>query len=177
MLRSVFVDANVFLDVMWGRRESSRKMLEALGSAGVEIFTSYMVVLELIDKEQERIFSFKMLERGMTLDWILRNRRNRRLTKEERRDAINKVFKILDDYGVHLIVPRDETVWKKAALIMEDLNVESNDALHIASALSADCDAFITRDERLGNQVNQLENIRWLKPEEVLEELLPHRSN
>ena len=167
----VFVDANVLLDVLWGRRPSSEELLKLLRACGIPIYTSYLVFLELIDKEQERMFVQNLINEGRTLDYILRVRKNRRLTKDERKEAVDKVYELLKEYGIELLVPRDEGIWETATLVMKDVNVESNDAFHIASAMEAGCNIFVTSDERLGKQVNQIIGLKWYKPDELLNEL------
>ena len=117
------------------------------------------------------MFVHKLLLNKQTLDYILRARKNRKLTIEERKQAIDRVYEILEEYNIKLLVPSDEGIWETAILAMKDVNVESMDAFHIASAKEAGCNIFVTNDERLGRQVNQIEGLKWCKPEELLKEL------
>jgi len=168
----VFVDTNVLLDVLWDRRPSSKELLKVLREREILIYTSYLVVLELIDKEQEQVFIRNLINERRTLDYILRVRKNRRLTADERRKAVDRVYEMLKEYDIRLIVPRDEGIWETAILVMKDVNVESNDAFHIASAKEAECNVFVTSDEKLGRQVNQIAGLKWYKPHELLKELI-----
>ena len=168
----VFVDTNVLLDVLWGRKRSSIRLLELLKLREIPIYTSYLAVLELIDKEQEYAFVYKLILNKQSLNHILRVRKDRKLTAEERKEAIDRVYEMLKEYDINLLVPSDEGIWEIAILVMKDVNVESSDAFHIASAKEAGCNIFVTNDEQLGKQVNQIEELKWYKPEELLKELV-----
>ena len=79
---------------------------------------------------------------------------------------------MLKEYNINLLIPSDEGIWEIAILVMKDVNVESFDTFHIASAKEAGCNIFVTNDEQLGKQVNQIEELKWYKPEELLKELV-----
>lgn len=56
------------------------------------------------------------------------------------------------------------------------MNIEANDAFHAASAYQIGCNIFVTRDERLDRQINQLENMQWYKPEDLIQKLEENRK-
>lgn len=64
----VFVDTNVLLNVLWRRKGSSVRMLESLKLRKIPIYTFYLTVLELIDKEQGYIFAHKLPLDRQTLE-------------------------------------------------------------------------------------------------------------
>lgn len=164
----VFLDTNILLDVLWKRNIASIRLLEQLRIRKIPIYISYLSVLELVDKEQENVFLHKLLAKHLSLNEIFRKKKEKRLTLFERKEAVDKVFEILKEYEINLVIPEGEYVWKKAIIIMQDINAEANDAFHIASAYQADCMVFVTRDERLGKQISKLEDITWYKPEDLL---------
>jgi uncharacterized protein len=48
------------------------------------------------------------------------------------------------------IVPIDQAVFDRATLIRASLNFKLADSLHLAAAVEAGCDLFLTNDTRLG---------------------------
>ena len=74
------------------------------------MYTSYLSVRELIDKEQENIYVYELFERRLSVDEILRRRRGRKNTMDERKEAIDKVYEVLKEYEIYLVVPENEEV-------------------------------------------------------------------
>jgi len=106
----VFLDTNILLDVLWKRNRASIRLLEQLKLGNIPMYTSYLSVRELIDKEQENIYVYELFERRLSVDEILRRRRGRKNTMDERKEAIDKVYEVLKEYEIYLVVPENEEV-------------------------------------------------------------------
>lgn len=65
---------------------------------------------------------------------------------EIRRQAINEYIR--DNMSIYIDYDRMEEVEKEARAIMET-GIRKKDAIHVASAIIADCDCFLTTDIRL----------------------------
>ena len=68
----------------------------------------------------------------------------------KRRDAA--VLKVFDDFFARSdvqLVPMTAAVFDRAAQLRADLNVKTPDALHLAAAIEAGCDCFLSNDHRL----------------------------
>lgn len=106
----MFLDTNILLDVLWKRNRASIRLLEQLKLGNIPMYTSYLSVRELIDKEQENIYVYELFERRLSVDEILRRRRGRKNTMDERKEAIDKVYEVLKEYEIYLVVPENEEV-------------------------------------------------------------------
>ena len=87
----LFLDSNVILDVIERRKNESIVLLEYLREAKLSFCTSSFAHAELVDIEQEFTHITNMLGKRLTLDEILRERRKKQLTLEQRADSIDKV--------------------------------------------------------------------------------------
>jgi predicted nucleic acid-binding protein len=61
-------------------------------------------------------------------------------------------LKVFDDFFARSevrLVPLTATVFDRAAQMRVDLKVKTPDALHLAAAIEAGCDGFLTNDHRL----------------------------
>jgi len=76
------------------------------------------------------------------------------VTKTRREDAIDRVKDFFKQYRIETW-ELDEKGWSTAVEIMRDLNIKATDAIHVATALEADCTIFVTNDEELDKQVKR----------------------
>jgi len=167
----LYVDTNVFLDVVWKRRESSIVLVNRIKTKKIKACTSTFTFLEATDKEQEYKFFWKMLGKHHSFDEILRLRFQRQLTKQDLEDVIETVdaqfwkpYKdAIDFYYLEL------DGWTLAMELMGELSIRSNDVIHLATAILAGCDLFVTNDTDLLKTINK--KIPACTPEQVDQKL------
>lgn len=77
---------------------------------------------------------------------------------EERKDSMKKWKK----YAV-VDIEETETIIEKAKTVV-NLGVKSKDALHVACAIAAKCDYFLTTDDRVIKKLKNFEEIAVINP-------------
>lgn len=91
-----------------------------------------------------------------TLDYECSN-----IPVSSRKKAITKFIK--DNVYYYVGVERDEIISKKAALIMSS-GIKEKDAYHVASAIYAGCEYFISTDLRLLKYKTKTNEIKMVTP-------------
>lgn len=160
----IFLDSNVILDVIERRRNESIALLECIKEKDLFCCTSSFAHAELVDIEQEFTHVTNMLGKRLTLGEILRKRREKRLTLEQREDAIDRVRSFFKQYKIETW-ELDEKGWSTIVEIMRDLNVKAPDSIHIATAVESSCTIFVTNDKELGKEVKKI--MKWVTPKQA----------
>ena len=91
------------------------------------------------------------------------NSRNR---SSQKRMAIEK---FMEDYATFYVSNRNENKIKEYATTIMETGVKEKDAYHVACAILAECEYFITTDDRLLKY--QSENIKLVTPGEFIREV------
>ena len=146
----VYLDVNVILDVIRGRRnEASFMLMEKIRNSEIVGCTSAFSFLELIDKEQEYSLVWRRIRDGYSFDEILRERSNRNLREEDLIDAVEKVDRVFaKPYKKYIdFYYLEDEGWDKAVELMQIVNLTSEDAIHLASAFMAGCHLLVTNDQ------------------------------
>ena len=167
----MYIDSNVILDVMRGRSTASANLFECIREKKIRACTSGFTLLEVIDKEQEYAFVWRMLKEGYSFDTILRKREDRDLDDKELDDCFKKMdrlfyipFKKYIDF--YYLQPNG---WDKSVELMHKYSLRSNDAIHLASAVMAGCDFLVSSDQNLLKVASNVINVAI--PEKVNEAL------
>ena len=181
MIPRIFLDTNVILDYLEGRRQEVkqvvRRLLEMHEKGTVELATTVMNVAELIDKEFEIHFLNQCLSEKMTSDEIYRKMRDRQRTNkayvnfvnEHRSKVGDKVEAFIAKNGIGIVAPDGD--WKEDFyMLVQERRVQTQDAFIVATILSADADYFLTNDEELRQLVEDLINTYNLRRPEQLED-------
>jgi predicted nucleic acid-binding protein len=161
------------LDVLERRREDSIILLDKIKEIKCYVCTSILSACELIDIEQEFIHWTNMFAKRYTPDEILRKRKSKLLSLEQREDAIEKVKVFFRQYPIETY-ELDKNGWNIALEILRDLNVTAIDAIHIATAKETECIFFVSNDEELGKEARKI--IRWQTPSQTLQMLRNSKS-
>lgn len=167
----IYLDTNIILDVVEERRKASTLLLEKVKRSKWYCCTSMFALCEAIDIEQQFTHIENMLKKKYSPDQILRKRRQKRISQEERENAIEKVESFFDKYPVEIFAI-EKDAWEKALQTMRDLNVSACDSIQIVTALEAKCTVLITNDKELRKYAKKL--LSCLKSTEALDKL--HRT-
>lgn len=159
----IYVDTNVILDVIERRRkkDDSFLLLDKRKNECWYCCTSAYTICELIDKEQEFLHTGNLLLKRYTLDEILKSRKPKDLSQEQRDDAIDKVRGFFKQYKIEQFT-LEEKGWETAYAVLRDLNVSASDAVQVATAIEAGCSIFVTNDRELGEEVQK--KLMWMAP-------------
>ena len=168
----VYLDVNIILDVIRGRKnKASFVLMEKIRKGNIRGCTSAFSLLELIDKEQEYTFIWRMIKDGYSFDEILRERYNRNLKDMDLIEAVEKIDRVFvkryEDYIDFFYLEGEG--WDKAVELMQSANLTCEDAIHLVSALMAGCDLLVSNDQHLLNNAKKV--IPVSSPENVEQKL------
>lgn len=168
----IYLDSNVILDILRSRQTSSVAMLEQLIKRSWKLASSFLALMELLNREQERRFVEQRWQEGETLDDIFRRRHERNLTANVL-DAISRDL----NQSIASLIPTvewlylDEDGWNRAIEVKASTNLSSEDCIHLAIALISECDIIVTRDTFFARSVSDNDIIAAGPPEQLMAEI------
>lgn len=143
----LYLDSNVIIEIIEGQKQESAYLIENAKENGWVISTSNFTLMELLDVRQDNAFILKKLGEGDTPKKILRQRYDKDLSLEILQDVYKKVKnKFLIPYKSVNFLMLTENGWNKATDICTNSNISAPDCIHVATALEAGCDIFVTSD-------------------------------
>lgn len=179
---TVFLDTNVILDYLENRDEEVRYLVERmLRSDRVRVVTSIFNIIETIDKEKDIIFVGKLLLKRYSFDEIARKRRSRNLSDEEKNMIADKINQLLRRNRIETYA-LNETGYEKAMELIQEYDIQSQDALIVATFLSIEGDYFVSNDgdlikELRDNEICKCFNLRNENDRRELEQMLFGEEN
>ena len=126
----IYLDANLYIYIFEGVETHRTRMVELL--AAIDCRDAVIIASELLFTE--------LLPRPV---------------KAGRQDLVERYLELIQNTPRIKLVPVDRSVILRSVHLRADFGLRSMDALHLATALVHDCDAFITNDRRLA-RVNLL---------------------
>jgi len=124
----IYLDTNFIRDVMEKRNNKATHLMEMLreleDKKKVLCYTSFFLLMELSDTKKDDLFFQEAINKKWEFKTIMRERNNQCLEKHH--------FEKVSDYNNNLL----------------DSNIWSPDAVHLATALSNDCNLLITSDSK-----------------------------
>lgn len=113
--------------------------------------------MEALGIRQEYAFIRKKLQEEESLDKILRDRHRRELSQEDLEAEYERIYnQFFIPYGKFIdfwYLTADG--WGLAIDLMTKLNISAPDAIHLATAVEAKCNVFISSDEILVKRSNK----------------------
>lgn len=168
----IFLDTNFLLDITESRKEKSRDLLDKIKRFNWYCCTSSFTICELIDKKQEFTYALNLLNKEKcSIDEILRIRRQKDITQQEREKAIDEVRQLIQDNPIDIFSIK-ENGWNETLRIMKECKVSACDSIQIVTALENNCSVFITSDRQLGTEIDKnIKKLKWLSPEKAIVQL------
>jgi predicted nucleic acid-binding protein len=128
-------------------------------------------MMEALGVRQEYLYIMNELQRGERVDKILRNRGQRNLSNTNLITVYNELLysfyeRYKDTLDYWYLTQRG---WENATLIMTKINISAMDAIHVATAVEAGCDRFVSSDTALIKNAKSL--IPTYSPEKLLREI------
>lgn len=166
-LLKFYIDTPVIYDYLKDRHPKSTQFIENIkDNPDWKGYTSSFTSLELLDNLQSLTHMENLaLKERKTLDEIVRKRHQRNLTEEELGKSIKEVDNFFKNFSRDIEVFHLEGGgWNRAIEIARKINVTAKDVIHIATALEAGCDFFITRDGDLIKNIRHLDSITASDP-------------
>jgi len=147
--KTFYLDTNILRDIVANRNRNSVIFFELAKIANVQLTSSIYAVMEFIDiRKDEMFFEDKVNVRGWDISRFLRERYKKQFLSHD----IQK----LDEYHSHIAKIMEEgnlsfldlvsDGWMLAMQICVHSCLTSDDSLHLATLLSAQCDYLVTND-------------------------------
>lgn len=185
----LYLDTNVIRDCLKHRKLQTIQLMEIIRERKIECFTSIFTVMELIDNEKDDAFFHGKLKSGLEVSKILRQRSNRDLKTEDLDDIWININNLLAGYPFIQFANITEEGWPNAFAVCKKSNLDSDDSIHLATALGSKCDILLTSDSFLKREgLDFIKNIneeleedklemKIMTPEEVLKKLHEENTN
>lgn len=181
----IFLDTNIWFDYCWAKYSKKKPRgktyvpINRINSFKGKIILTDVLMYEIASLFKERFLVKYVMDQGISAYEIRRIKRDFSLGRSERK----KVDDIFLNHIQPLSVVKDQWLydWLDQDVLDEVFRITSThdiefiDCLHIISALIANCEVFVTRDEALregfrkaSGRYKSLRKLKVLKPEEFL---------
>ena len=121
------------------------------------VYASIHSLIELYDVAKDRRFLMKsVIDKWVDVNTFLRNRRQMNLNKNDFDEIVKKVNNLFIQNDFDPFMNIDEEVWRIVKEIVENSNLHSSDALHLASAQLWGCHVLVTHDKFFIKEGNRL---------------------
>lgn len=154
----LYFDTTVILDLLRPkRRPESHRLLEIAQGNSWECTSSYFALMEALDIEQENMWFRSRIRAGEDVERLLRRRRERDLSTRALGRVRNQLYRKFVDEVQDFIswVTLGEEAWEETLGLAMSSNINATDCVHVATALTTDCNLFVTSDEPLGDLADQ----------------------
>jgi predicted nucleic acid-binding protein len=158
---SIYLDTNVLMDVKQKNRKNdcSEFLINQIKrtknlTASISTFT----MMELVDIYQELLWEQSQMIRGYTTQEIRGFHTRKNLEKSERMKTYDEIRDFVEKLGpsFRMRYLSEEKGWKRALELLSIGDFSAPDAVHLATALEAGCDAIATGDEEFAQHVRTL---------------------
>ena len=179
----IYVDTCILQGALSLRNDVDVVFLNKAKEKGWKIFTSIHALMELLDIAKDRRFLMNsVIDEWVDVNTFLRKRREMDLNKNDFDKIGKRIDKFLKNYEFINFMHIEFDVWDEVKEIVENSNIHSSDALHLALAFHWGCHILVTLDKffiKEGNMLlkeagvhNKLRVCNVDKIEETLKEIL-----
>lgn len=149
LLVLIYLDTNIIIDEVEKRNRKTITFFEKLRTVGDwEAVTSIFAIVEAIDVEGQIAHAANLVQNRMSWDEIAKQR-TKVLSQTERDWAVKHVEEFRERNQKAKIYEFKEQGWETALEVMRNLDISAPDALHVATALNARCQVFLSKDTTL----------------------------
>jgi predicted nucleic acid-binding protein len=165
MAQTVFLDTNVMLDYLENRNKEVRDVVAQLllyhKKGRIVLATSVFNVAEIIDKEFEIHFMGWCVNERMSFDEISSRRREEKLFKEiseKNKNNIEKRIKgfIFENNIILFTFSGESPQYKELYDLIYQRQLQSQDALVVATALANKVTYFLSNDSNLISKIGEM---------------------
>jgi len=112
--------------------------------------------MELSDTKKDDLFFQEAISKKLEFKTIMRERNNQILEEHHFKKISEYLDNLLESYPFLKKLLLSEEGWQVALDISSDSNIWSPDAIHLATALSNDCDLLITSDTKFRAEADKV---------------------
>ena len=153
----VYLDTCILQGAISQQNNADIIFLDTLKKKKVKVYSSIHTLMELMDIEKDRTFLIKkVFDEHKAVNSFLRGRAEKDLNQSELGKAVNKVNNFLFTNKQITFGNITEDVWNDVKSIVENSNIHSSDALHLALAIMWQCQFLVTHDQFFITEGNRI---------------------
>ena len=139
------------------RNDDDVIFLNKIEEKGWKALTSIHTLMELLDVAKDRRFLMNsVIDEWVDVTTFLRKRREMNLSSNDFERVAKEINNFLRKNRFIDFMHIDIEVWKDVREIVENSNIHSSDALHLASAIQWGCSVLVTHDRFFMKEGNRL---------------------
>jgi predicted nucleic acid-binding protein len=156
----IYFDTNFIRDVSEKRNNKATHLMETIRKLTekkkVTCYTSLFLLMELSDTKKDDLFFLEAINKKWEFKKIMRERGNPCLEEHHFKKISEYTDNLEETYSFLNKLLLSEEGWQVALSISSYSNIWSSDAIHLATALSNDCDLLITSDSQFNKEANKI---------------------
>jgi len=156
----IYLDTNFVRDVMEKRNNKATHLMETLRKLSDKkkalCYTSSFLLMELSDTKKDDLFFQEAINKRWEFKTIMRERNNYCLERHHFEKISQYKDNFLESYPFLNKLLLSQEGWEVALAISLDSNIWSPDAIHLATALSNNCDLLITSDSKFRTEADKI---------------------
>lgn len=146
----IYLDTNFIRDIMEKRNTKAIHLIETIRNLFTKkkcnCYTSAFLLMELCDAKKDDLFFQEAINKKLEFKTIIRQRNNTNLEEHHFKKISEYLDNLLESYPFLEKLSLSEEGWQVATAISSSSNIWSPDCVHLATALSNECDFLITSD-------------------------------
>lgn len=156
----IYLDTNFIRDIMEKRNTKAIHLIETIrnlhSKKKCSCFTSAFLLMELCDAKKDDLFFQEAINKKLEFKTIIRQRNNPNLEEHHFKKISEYLDSLLESYPFLEKLSLSEDGWQVATAISSSSNIWSPDCVHLATALSNECDFLITSDSQFKKESEKI---------------------
>jgi len=156
----IYLDTNFIRDIMEKRNTKAIHLIETIralkNNKRCSCYTSAFLLMELCDAKKDDLFFQEAINKKLEFKTIIRQRNNPNLEDHHFKKISEYLDNLLESYPFLEKLSLSEGGWQVATAISSSSNIWSPDCVHLATALSNECDLLITSDNSFKKESGEI---------------------
>ncbi len=156
----IYLDTNFIRDIMEKRNTKAIHLIEIIRNLQnrkkCSCYTSAFLLMELCDAKKDDLFFQEAINKKFEFKKIIRERNNPNLEEHHFKKISEYLDNLLESYPFLEKLSLSEDGWQVASDISSSSNIWSPDCVHLATALSNECDFLITSDSQFKKESKKI---------------------
>ena len=156
----IYLDTNFIRDIMERRSNKASHLIETIrnlrSKKKCSVYTSAFLLMELCDAKKDDLFFNEAIRKKFEFKKIIRERHNPNLEEHHFKIISEYLDNLLESYPFLEKLSLSEEGWQFATHISSNSNIWSPDSVHLATALSNECDILVTSDTQFKKEANKI---------------------
>lgn len=154
---SIYLDTCILQGAISRRNTDDTIFMKNIKNKKWKVYTSIHTLMELYGVAKDRKFLMKsVIDKWVDVSTFLRDRRQMDLNRNDFNDIIENINNFFIQHDFDPFMNLDEEIWTTVKEIVENSNLHSSDALHLASAQLWGCYVLVTHDQFFIKEGNRL---------------------